>query len=88
MITVVPPIAIQLAKLPVEKQFNLSSLQDVKCGGAPVSKDILAALMSKFNVTASQAYGMTETIRSHGTVGKCLREGSIGVIFPFCESKV
>lgn len=88
VVTVVPPTAIQLAKLPVEKQYDLSSLKEIRCGGAKLSQEIIDELERKLDCKAYQGYGMTETVRTHTHFAHFKREGSIGVVYPFCESKV
>lgn len=46
--SVVPAIANQLVKLPVEKHYDLTSLRLLFSGAAALSKDIQAALSEKF----------------------------------------
>jgi len=77
-----------LSKEAVEKKFDLSSVTDVVCGGAPLSQETLDNFERKFGLHLKQGYGMTETTRSHGTRGFPPKKDSIGVVSPFYESKV
>jgi acyl-CoA synthetase (AMP-forming)/AMP-acid ligase II len=90
-IAMVPTVAVFLAKQPVEKQFDLSSLQWIRLGAGTTNKDTLDTLEKKFNMPhIYSGFGMTETTwmthcnRQNG--GN--RKGSIGLVQPFCESKV
>lgn len=87
----IPTVAVFLAKQPVEKQFDLSSLQFLMLGAGSTSKEIVDALEKKFNTKhIYPGFGMTETTwfthcnRQNGGNKK----GSIGLVQPFCESKV
>jgi len=84
----VPPIAVRLAKEPVEKTYDLSSIVDIGSGGAALSQKTITALEKKFRCEINQGYGMTETCRSHGTNFFPKKENSIGIVYPFCEAKV
>lgn len=85
----VPTIAVQLAKQPVEEQYDLSSLKHIGCGAAALSVETMRVLKNKFKCIVNQSYGMTEaTVRSHANFRHFNREGSIGVVLPFCECKV
>lgn len=83
----VPPIVVRLAKEPVENEYNLTSLEDILSGGAPLSQKN-AAFERKFGSIINKGYGMTETTRSHSTRGFPKRKDSIGVVNPFYECKV
>ena len=70
-----------LAKSLVVEKYDLSSVNEIVCGAASLSKDIEEQVMAKFkgNVTIRQGYGMSET-----TLGvfksdmKTVRPGSVG----------
>ena len=85
---IVPPIAVRLAKEPIENQYDLSSLIDMASGGAALSQETMSSLEKKLSCSINQGYGMTETGRSHGTSFFPKRENSIGVVYPFYEAKV
>lgn len=89
MVFVVPAIAVQLLKQPVEKKYNLSSLKMIRTGAAAISKETILGIQEKFGVLVLQLYGLTEaTLCTHGNTFIHNRDGSIGVVAPFCESKV
>lgn len=89
IMSVVPAIATQLVKHPVEKHYDLTSLRILFSGAAALSKDIQSQLEEKFGCFVFQGYGMTEsTLRTHSNFIGFTREGSIGVVMPFCESTV
>lgn len=84
-----PAVAVQMAKQPVEEQYDLSSLKVVRCGASALSIETIDALKKKFKCIVYQGYGMTEaTIRTHSNFRGANREGSIGIVMPFCECKV
>jgi 4-coumarate--CoA ligase len=85
----VPAIAIQMAKQPVEKKYDLRSLRMMTVGAAPIGKEIMEKLAAKLKCRILQGYGMTESsLRSHSNLGTRSRIGSIGVTMPFCQTKV
>ncbi|PON52752.1 4-coumarate-CoA ligase [Parasponia andersonii] len=58
---VVPPIVLAIAKYPDLDKYDLSSLRVLKCGGAPLGKELEDTVRAKFpSVTLGQGYGMTE----------------------------
>ena len=57
---VVPPIAQALAKHPAVDQYDLSSLQWVGCGAAPLGAEIQQACAHRIGCPVGQGYGMTE----------------------------
>ncbi|GMR50707.1 hypothetical protein PMAYCL1PPCAC_20902, partial [Pristionchus mayeri] len=64
----VPPVLLFLSKFPIVKEFDLSSIEVVMCGAAPLGKDACREFRSQHaNVKyLCQGYGMTEvTIGSH-----------------------
>ncbi len=86
---VVPALAVQMIKQPVEKHYDLSSLKMMRSGAAAISKETILGLQEKFGVFYLQLYGLTEaTLCTHGNTFTHNRDGSIGVVMPFCESKV
>ena len=60
-----PPVAVQMAKSPETKKYDLSSVRAVVSGAAPAGADILEqarALWPEGTLHVSQAYGMTEYV--------------------------
>jgi acyl-coenzyme A synthetase/AMP-(fatty) acid ligase len=58
---VAPPMLVMLSKRPETASYDLSSVTDVLCGAAPLSKELQNDVSSRFNVQISQGWGMTET---------------------------
>ena len=86
---IVPAILVQLAKHPVEREYDLSSLRLIRCGAAPLSQSTVDFMQQKLSCFILQAYGMTEsTHASHSNTFAFQRDRSIGVVMPFCESVV
>ncbi|KAH8660220.1 hypothetical protein BX600DRAFT_482197 [Xylariales sp. PMI_506] len=59
----VPPIAVMLIKTPLLTRYDLSSVKNLLCGGAPLKPDTSAQLESIFSATQArtrQGWGMTE----------------------------
>jgi long-subunit acyl-CoA synthetase (AMP-forming) len=90
MLAAVPPLLVFLAKHPLVDNYDLSSLRDVRCGAAPLSIEIQAAVEKKLkNIQIGQGYGMTETtaICAVSPPG-AMKVGSAGVVAPGNECKV
>jgi acyl-CoA synthetase (AMP-forming)/AMP-acid ligase II len=58
---VVPPIVLALAKHPMIDQYNLSSLEGLMSGAAPLGVDVQKAAAIRLKCIVKQAWGMTET---------------------------
>ncbi|MGI8941286.1 MAG: AMP-binding protein [Actinomycetota bacterium] len=87
----VPPIVLALAKHPVVDNYDLSSLELVMSGAAPLSGELAAAASSRLGCHVMQGYGLTET----SPVTHCVAEdpakdkpGSIGPPLPNTECMV
>lgn len=57
----VPPIVLALAKHPLVDQYDLSKLEMITCGAAPLSEDLAAACSNRLGCLLGQGYGLTET---------------------------
>ena len=86
-----PPIAAGLAHHPLVERHDLSSLELIVSGGAPLGADVQARLAARFpHAAVGQGWGMTETTvgatgpdRDLGTVA-----GSVGRVLPNTELRV
>jgi len=58
---VVPPIVLALAKHPMVDKYNLSSLECLMSGAAPLGAEVQLAAAKRLNCIVKQAWGMTET---------------------------
>eukprot|EP01018_Ginkgo_biloba_P019510 Gb_13602 [translate_table: standard] len=88
----VPPIMIGLAKQNVGAKYDLSSLQQIVTGAAPLGKDIMEECAKRIpNVELVQGYGLTESC-GIGTMAPpkeiALHFGSAGTLVPGVEAKV
>jgi len=57
---IAPPIAVAFAKHPLVDEFDLSSLDVVFSGAAPLDGDLAAAVARRLGCRVRQGYGMTE----------------------------
>jgi acyl-CoA synthetase (AMP-forming)/AMP-acid ligase II len=56
----VPPIILGLAKQPVVDEYDLSSLDFITSGAAPLGEEVAAACADRLDCVVKQGYGMTE----------------------------
>jgi 4-coumarate--CoA ligase len=88
---IAPPMAVALTKHPMVDQYDLSSIQVVVSGAAPLDQALGEALAAKLDCRVLQGYGMTELSPvSHVTPqhGPVLPVGSIGHGLPNTEFKI
>lgn len=85
-----PPVLVMLAKRPETKNYDLSSVEDVLCGAAPLSKDLQNECRKRFGWNILQGWGMTEvTCGGISTAGGDVDEtGSVGKLIPNSECKL
>jgi acyl-CoA synthetase (AMP-forming)/AMP-acid ligase II len=57
----VPPIVLALAKHPLVDKYDLSKLEMITCGAAPLSEDLAQACAERLGCLVGQGYGLTET---------------------------
>ncbi|POS77615.1 4-coumarate-CoA ligase 1 [Diaporthe helianthi] len=58
--SIVPPVAVALAKSPVVSKYDLSSLRMLQSAAAPAGNDLIEAIYKRLKVPVKQAYGLTE----------------------------
>jgi acyl-CoA synthetase (AMP-forming)/AMP-acid ligase II len=88
---VVPPIVLALAKHPLVDKYDLSSLNLVMSGAAPLSKDVAEACASRLHCLIKQGYGLTETspvTHINPDDPDRIKQGSIGPCISNTECKV
>ena len=87
---VAPPIMVLFSKHPAAKKYNLSSLEQIVCGAAPLSQSLQNECTTRFDVRIGQGWGMTELTCAGTTVpeGSTDTTGSVGVLMPGCEAKL
>ncbi len=87
----VPPIILGLAKLPLVDDYDLSALQLIMSGAAPLGADLLNACAERLDCTVMQGYGLTETSPVTHVVppdSPDSRPGSIGPPLPKTECRI
>ncbi|XP_068661328.1 4-coumarate--CoA ligase-like 9 [Aristolochia californica] len=87
-----PPLVVGMVKSPEVDKYDLSSLQAVGCGGAPLGKEMAEKFTQRFpKVTLGQAYGLTETsggvARTMGPA-ESYRYGTAGRLVENTEAKI
>jgi acyl-CoA synthetase (AMP-forming)/AMP-acid ligase II len=58
---VVPPIALALAKHPAVDDHDVSSVEVIMCGAAPLGAELAGAVADRLDCKVIQGYGLTET---------------------------
>ncbi|KAF2102712.1 putative 4-coumarate-CoA ligase [Rhizodiscina lignyota] len=93
VLTLVPPIVVALAKHPAVKKYDLSSVDKVGCGAAPLGREMAAELEKLWppgKINVKQGWGMTEITCS--AMGWHPLEKSysfsVGELNPNCEAKL
>ncbi|CAK7223493.1 hypothetical protein SCUCBS95973_005198 [Sporothrix curviconia] len=92
-LTLVPPIAVALSKHPLVKKFDLSSIESVGCGAAPLAQESAMAvqrLWPEGTLSVRQGWGMTEvTCTCLGWHADTEGEGgSVGELAPNCSARL
>jgi len=86
---VAPPIVVALAKHPMVANFDLSKLQQVFSGAAPLSAELALEAGARLGCEVVQGYGMTELSPvSHITPRGKGKPGSVGVTAPNTETMI
>ena len=93
MLACVPPIIVALAKHPASRQYDLSSVEVIGSGAAPLAYDVAAECESLFkanNVVLTQGWGMTETTCTClAWDNRIVRSGGgVGELYPNCSAKI
>jgi long-chain acyl-CoA synthetase len=86
---VAPPIVVALAKHPLVDQYDLSSLEQMFSGAAPLSADLALEAGQRLGCEVVQGYGMTELSPvSHLTPPGHFVPGSVGLTAPNTEVRI
>jgi acyl-CoA synthetase (AMP-forming)/AMP-acid ligase II len=88
---VVPPIALALAKHPLVDEFDLSSLDLVFSGAAPLGEELERACAQRLGCRVSQGYGMTESSPVSHSIpypGGEVKPGTIGPAVPNMDCRI
>jgi acyl-CoA synthetase (AMP-forming)/AMP-acid ligase II len=85
----VPPIILALAKHPMVDRYDLTALQRVVSGAAPLGADLAEEAAQRIGAEIVQGYGLTETSPvTHATPLGMAKAGSIGVTISNTECRV
>ena len=86
----VPPIVLALAKHPAVDQFDISSLDNVMSGAAPLPESVATGAAARNNMLVRQGYGLTESSPVTHTNPKSreLRITSVGTSLPNTEWRI
>jgi 4-coumarate--CoA ligase len=83
---VAPPIVVALAKHPVVDNYDLSRLEQIFSGAAPLSAELATECGRRLGCEVVQGYGMTELSPvTHLTPPGGYKPGSVGVLVPNAE---
>ncbi|KAL9607810.1 MAG: hypothetical protein Q9167_007315, partial [Letrouitia subvulpina] len=87
---VAPPIMVLFAKRPEVTNYDLSSLNEVASGAAPLSRDLQREVSKRLGIRVQQGWGMTEiTCAGILTPADSTDEsGSVGMLIPNVEGKI
>ena len=93
VLTLVPPIVVAMAKRPETRQYDLSSVEDVGSGAAPLGREAsqeFEALWPTNKVNCKQGWGMTElTCTACGTEPDAVvTDTSVGELNPNLEAMI
>lgn len=87
----VPPLVLALAKDPRVASYDLSALELIGSGAAPLDAGLAEACAGRVGCPVVQGYGLTETTTAvSSTAGAPLgpRHGSVGVLLPDTEARI
>lgn len=86
---IAPPVALALAKHPMVDEYDLSEVEFILSGAAPLGGDIAEAVAQRLGVEMVQGYGMTEMSPvSHFTPPGGNVKGSVGPCAPGTECRI
>ncbi|KAF2209762.1 hypothetical protein CERZMDRAFT_46602 [Cercospora zeae-maydis SCOH1-5] len=95
-VSAVPPIVVQLAKRDEVTKYDLSTLESVGCGAAPLGKEIIGEFGRRFGVDVAvrQGWGMTEVTCTAVSWDPNLQDESrldlsaVGELIPNIEARI
>lgn len=89
----VPPIILALAKHPIVDKYDLSSVESILSGAAPLGGDVQDLAAARLGCKVKQAWGMTElspaaTVTSDEDYENYATNGLCGKLVPLTEAKI
>jgi acyl-CoA synthetase (AMP-forming)/AMP-acid ligase II len=90
VVAVPPPVLAALARDPAVGRYDLSAVEVLVCGGAPVSRDLQAEAAGRFpGAMVGQGYGLTETSAVIPVPDRAgMVPGSVGRLAPGTELRL
>jgi acyl-CoA synthetase (AMP-forming)/AMP-acid ligase II len=86
---VAPPIVVALAKHPLVDKYDLTRIEQIFSGAAPLSAELALEAGARLGCEVVQGYGMTELSPvSHLTPPGQFKPGSVGVTAPNTETTI
>ena len=87
---VVPPIVLALAKHPAVDRYDLSSLEWIGCGAAPLDAELQQACARRIGRPGLQGYGMTELTAAAALwpLDTPVMPGAAGVLLPGVRARI
>jgi len=86
---VAPPMVVALAKHPLVDSYDLSALNQIFSGAAPLSAELALEAGTRLECEVVQGYGMTELSPvSHATPAGQFKPGSVGITLPNTELQI
>lgn len=91
---VVPPIVVMLAKHPLARKHDLSSLEHIGSGAAPLAREVcdeVERLLPRRDVTVRQGWGMTEvtcTAMAWDPTTAVRGSAGVGEVYPNCRARL
>lgn len=92
-LTMVPPIALALAKHPLARKYDLSSITGMGCGAAPLGREVCEEVekLIPTGSTVRQGWGMTETTctcMSWHPLSEMGPSSGVGEMMPNCAARL
>ena len=87
----VPPIILFLANHPLVDDYDISSLQYIMSGAAPLGEDQILSASERIDCPVYQGYGLTETspvTHRMPDLSPTIKNGSVGVLVPNTEALI
>lgn len=86
----VPPIVLALAKHPLVDKYDISTLQNVMSGAAPLPESVARDAAKRNNMLVRQGYGLTETspVTHTNPRDRALKITSVGTALPSTEWRI
>ncbi|XP_062574129.1 uncharacterized protein LOC134235966 [Saccostrea cucullata] len=85
---IVPPIVLFLGKHPMVSKFDLSNLNTMTSGAAPLGEGLTHEVMKRLNAVIRQGYGLTETSPVTHLDVIPPNPGTIGCVIPNTQCRV